>query len=180
MRTAPGARKVWPDDTDQLREKCWSAAPQLTPGRNVQGYVPGAMENTWWVGVDRGWAPLRVFYDEPNHLFPPAFPKLTPQTRGTPPTTTPVGSAGLPSPTGAGEVTKLNETARTASKRQLPHVWGAAHKQVFPATRLLVRPVPTQPFEVALSALIRKQLLAFQRREKFLQRLSSHKSSLVL
>eukprot|EP00661_Eupelagonemidae_sp_cell13_P002090 gene2090-biopygen3421 len=40
--------------------------------------------------------------------------------------------------------------------------------------------VETQPFEVALSALIRKQLLAFQRRKNSLQRLSSHKSHFLV
>eukprot|EP00661_Eupelagonemidae_sp_cell13_P007331 gene7331-biopygen15077 len=86
----------------------------------MQGDVPGAMENTWWVGVDRGWAPLRVFYGEPNHLFPRLFPNLH-HEHAPPPTNTPVGPAGLASPTGAGQVTKLNETARTASKSEGNH-----------------------------------------------------------
>eukprot|EP00661_Eupelagonemidae_sp_cell13_P013372 gene13372-biopygen9556 len=27
------------------------------------------MKNTWWVGVDRSWTPLRIFYGEPDHRF---------------------------------------------------------------------------------------------------------------
>eukprot|EP00661_Eupelagonemidae_sp_cell13_P008898 gene8898-biopygen13712 len=47
------------------------AMPQHCSGRCARGNEKHMVR----VGVDRGWAPLRVFYG-PNHLFPRLFPNL--------------------------------------------------------------------------------------------------------
>eukprot|EP00661_Eupelagonemidae_sp_cell13_P016355 gene16355-biopygen3766 len=65
------------------------------------------MKNTWWVGVDRSCTPQRVFYGEPNHMFP-GFPGLaTAKVEGAgrgPPPTHPrrAGRAGQPNWGGSG------------------------------------------------------------------------------
>eukprot|EP00661_Eupelagonemidae_sp_cell13_P024853 gene24853-biopygen11943 len=62
------------------------------------------MKNTWWVGVDHSWTPLRVFYGEPNHRFS-RLPRFSSRKcrGGTPPTHLRwAGRAGQPNWGGSG------------------------------------------------------------------------------
>eukprot|EP00661_Eupelagonemidae_sp_cell13_P016923 gene16923-biopygen2283 len=59
-----GRRGPWYAGQARVDRRQWRPVSGPRSGRWIPplGDVPGTMGNTWWVGVDRGWVLLNVFY----------------------------------------------------------------------------------------------------------------------